>query len=76
MRSSARDLTLFQWMDDARAFIVMQRRAHTNPEPAPTVPTEIPPVPTPVEVPPITDPPANVPPAPVRDPPAAPPSLH
>jgi hypothetical protein len=77
MRSTARDLALFRWMDDARAFIVMQRRAHTTPEPSPTIPPESPPVPTPVEIPPIIDPPANVPPAPVHDPPARPPSpLH
>jgi hypothetical protein len=74
MRPTAGHFTLFRWMDDARAFVVMQRRAHTNPEP---VPPEVPPVPTPPEVPPISDPPSNVPPAPVHDPPAEPaPPVH
>ena len=75
MSFTARELAMFRWFDDARAFVAAQRRAHT-PEPEPHIPPETPPVPTPVEIPPITDPPANVPPAPVRDPPPGPPPLH
>jgi hypothetical protein len=75
MAFPAREPATFRWFDDARAFMALQRRAHT-PEPDPTIPPESPPVPTPVEIPPIVDPPANVPPAPVRDPPAKPPTMH